>query len=128
MQADDLGKLVALKRNLHIRFVADGKANDEVGAADLPDPCQDFARHPRAIFKRTAPLIITPIAPGGPELIHHAKIGRPHFDAVEAGVPTSPCRLDETVDRLKDFGLGHRMRAVAVVIAGPARRRPVRMK
>ncbi len=55
-------------------------------------------------------------------------IGRPHLDAVEARLPAAPCGLDETLDGLFDLGLAHGMAAVAVVIARPAGRRPVRVQ
>ena len=126
VQGDDFAQSLGRKRHRIGGGIADGESDDEILAAGAADAFDQQPRKPRPVFKRAAPLIIAFVRPRRPELIQQRMVGGPHLDPLKPAGLSPQRRHDMRLQQFVDFRVGHPMRAVAVVIRRPTRRRPVR--
>jgi len=127
VQRHDLDHFVMAEAHGLVGIVVHRQADDEIRAAGGADARHDFAREPGAVFKRAAPLVAALVGKRGPELVKQAVIGGPDLDPVEAGFLAPDRGIDKALNGLLDLILGHGVAAIVVMIAGPARGRPVGM-
>ncbi len=128
MQGNGFGQRLDRQQNVVAVGRTDRQPDHEVIATAAADAFDDGTRKPGTVFQTAAPLIVARVAPRGPELIQQRMIGGPDLDPLKAGGLASDGGGNMRLDQLQYLGFRHAVRAVAVVIAGIARRRPVRRK
>ena len=120
VQRHDFGQRPGIQRHAVGGGIADGEADDEIFTTGAANALDQQARKPGAVFHAAAPVIRAAVRPGRPELVQQRMIGGPNLDPLEPGLLAADRRIDMRLQQFLDFGPGHGMRAVAVMIGRPA--------